>query len=80
MDNPFTTHPNAVGETYPEHFRASWGVGLTLLAAGLACLVHGLMPAMFKTTGSRTIFKLNAKLTGRKPDGAGYGDWTGAGV
>ncbi|RYF92255.1 MAG: hypothetical protein EON95_12995 [Caulobacteraceae bacterium] len=80
MDNPFTAHPHAVGETYPQHFRASWGVGLTLLAAGLACLVHGLVPALFKTTGSRTIARLNARLTGRKPDGAGYGDWTGAGV
>ena len=80
MDNPFTAHPHAVGESYSQHFRASWGVGLTLLAAGLACLVHGLCPALFKTTGSRTIFRLNARLTGRKPDGAGYGDWTGAGV
>ena len=38
------------------------------------------VPALFKTTGSSTVYRLNAKLTGRKPDGAGYGDWTGAGV
>lgn len=69
MPNPFTDHPRSVGESYSEHFRTSWGVGLTLLGAGLACLVHGLVPALFQTTGSRTIFRLNARLTGRKADG-----------
>lgn len=80
MENPFTAHPNAVGETYGAHMHTAWSVGFTLLGAGLACLIHGLYPPLFKTTGSQTIFRLNAKLTGRKPDGAGYGDWTGAGV
>jgi len=80
MDNPFTSHPRAVGESYGQHMGAAWSVGFTLLAAGLACLVHGLAPWMFKTTGSRTIHRLHARLTGRKPDGAGFGDWEGAGV
>ncbi|MCE3290757.1 MAG: type 1 capsular polysaccharide biosynthesis protein [Caulobacter sp.] len=80
MDNPFTAHPRSVGESYTEHLGHSWKFGFTLLGAGLACLMHGICPALFKTTGSRTVYALNAKLTGRKPDGAGYGDWTGAGV
>ena len=62
MANPFTTHPHAVGETYGEHcaFACRYGARMTL--GGLAAIVHGLMPFLFQTTGSRITRELNATL------------------
>jgi len=63
----FTEHPASVGETYGEHWRFATGTGLTLIGAGLACVVHGLLPFLFVTTGSRTVRSLAARLAGVQP-------------
>ena len=61
----FLDHPRAVGETYGEHFAAASGFGGRLLIAGLACLVHAAIPALFPTTASRTVSALHDRLTRR---------------
>ena len=42
------------------------GIGLTnggrMLVAGLACLLHGLVPSLFKTTGSEAIRTLHDQM------------------
>jgi Family of unknown function (DUF6356) len=63
----FTEHPASVGETYGEHWRFASRTGLTLIGAGLACLVHGLLPCFFVTTGSRIVRGLAARLAGVQP-------------
>jgi hypothetical protein len=71
MANPFTDHPRAVGETYLEHGRVAGSVGFKMIGAGLACLVHAVLPFLFVTTGSRTILALHAKVTaGRRKEQA----------
>jgi hypothetical protein len=60
----FTEHPASVGETYFEHLRFASRTGLMMLAGGCACLVHGLLPFLCTTTGSRTIRTLAARLGG----------------
>src|ERR1700741_4451845 len=60
----FTEHPASVGETYFEHMRFAWRTGAMMLAGGCACIVHGLMPFLCTTTGSRTIRTLAARLGG----------------
>jgi uncharacterized protein YjeT (DUF2065 family) len=45
-------------ETYLQHMRFAIGVGLMLLAAGLACVLHGLVPAYCTRTASRTVDEL----------------------
>ena len=62
MPNPFTSHPNSVGETYLEHgvFACRYGAKMTL--GGLAALMHGVFPFLFETTGSRITRELNATL------------------
>lgn len=59
----FTEHPATVGETYFQHQRFAMGVGLRMIIGGLACLVHGLLPFLCTTTGSRTIKALHARCT-----------------
>ncbi len=60
--NCFTEHPASVGETYGEHLKAASGFGLAMIASGIACLIHGLVPALFVRTGSDTIERLHDEM------------------
>ena len=62
MQNPFTAHPREVGETYVEHSVFACRYGVKMILGGLAAVVHGLLPFLFKTTGSRITRELNATL------------------
>jgi hypothetical protein len=68
--NPFTAHPHAVGETYLQHSCVASSVGLKLIAAGFACLVHAVLPFLFVTTGSRTILGLAEWINASKRQAA----------
>jgi Family of unknown function (DUF6356) len=58
----FTQHPASVGESYGEHlFRAVY-FGTRMVFAGLACLLHGVLPFLFVRTGSRAIAELNDRM------------------
>jgi hypothetical protein len=37
-----------------------------MLLAGIACLVHGVLPFLFVRTGSRAIAELNDRLSARQ--------------
>ncbi len=58
----FSEHPASVGETYAQHMGSAFGFGARMLVGGLACLVHGLMPFLFTSTGSRTIALLHDRM------------------
>ena len=60
----FTEHPASVGESYFQHLRFAARTGTTMLIGAAACFVHGLMPFLCTTTGSRTIRALAARLGG----------------
>jgi Family of unknown function (DUF6356) len=58
----FTEHPASVGETYSEHMGRAACFGLRMIGAGIACLVHALLPFLFVRTGSAAITELNDRL------------------
>jgi uncharacterized protein DUF6356 len=58
----FTDHPASVGESYLEHLGRATGFGVRMVLAGLACLLHGLLPFMFQRTGSRAISELHERM------------------
>lgn len=60
--NVFTDHPASVGESYTEHLKTASGFGFSMIASGLACLVHGLVPSLFERTGSETIARLHERM------------------
>ncbi len=73
IDRLFLDHPRSVGETYFEHQRVALGFALAMIAGGLACLVHALVPGLFTTRGSRTIAELHRRMVVarvRRPDQA----------
>lgn len=62
----FLDHPADVDETYVEHAREASSYGFAMIAAGMACLVHAVVPAFFKSTGSQTIKTLNDRLVRKR--------------
>ncbi len=60
--NRLTDHLRQVGETYPQHLIKASGFAATMLAGGVACLVHALLPFLFVRTGSDCIRRLNEEM------------------
>ena len=58
----FTEHPASVGETYTEHLVSAACFGTRMVLAGIACLVHGILPFVCVRTGSRAIAELNERM------------------
>ena len=58
MINDSRKHLNEVNETYLQHMRIAFKIGLTMLVTGVFCLIHGLIPSLFKKTGSNQIAKM----------------------
>jgi hypothetical protein len=65
MLDAFTRHPHAVGETWGEHCLTASGFGLTLIGAGLVCLVHAALPFLFQHTASDCIAALHRRMATR---------------
>jgi Family of unknown function (DUF6356) len=59
-------HLEHVSEDYGEHQRFAFGVGWTMVKAGFACILHGLVPALFPTTGSDAIRRLHGVIADRE--------------
>jgi hypothetical protein len=62
----FSEHPQSVGETYGEHMVRASCFGGRMVLAGLACMVHALLPFVFVHTGSQAIEELNAQMLATK--------------
>jgi hypothetical protein len=60
--NPFQAHPASVGETYFQHQRTAFGFGMRMIGGGAACLLHGLLPFLCGSTGSRQIAVLHDRM------------------
>ncbi len=58
----FTEHPASVGESYGEHLGRALCFGTRMIFAGIACLVHAVLPFLFVRTGSQAISELNERM------------------
>ena len=58
-------HLKSCNESYFKHLLFAGRIGATMIAAGLACMAHGILPGLFETTGSRAIKTLAARFTHR---------------
>ncbi|HVW73061.1 MAG TPA: DUF6356 family protein [Rhizomicrobium sp.] len=61
----FLAHPASVNESYFQHQRVALSFALPLLAAGLAALVHAVVPGLCQTTAGDAIRRLNGRLDAR---------------
>ncbi len=72
MPNPFTDHPDSVGETYFEHMGQAFSFAGAMAFGAVACALHGLFPFLCLKTGSRTIARLHDRMVAHRvtPKGA----------
>ncbi len=61
----FFAHPESVQESYFEHLRFALWFAARLLGAGLAALVHAIVPALFEKTASTLICQMHARIVSR---------------
>lgn len=74
----FRDHPATIGETYWQHLRFAARTGVMMIAGGSACVIHGLFPFLFTTTGSRAIRALAQRIERRQPAApAAEAAWSG---
>ena len=66
MIRMLTEHPASVDETYFEHLATALSFGAQMLAAGLACLVHAVLPFAFTKTGSAAIGRLHDRMVANR--------------
>jgi len=69
MKNPFTEHPNSVGETYFEHMWKAFMYILKFQLLSIFIYIHAILPFLFEHTTSDEIEKINKELQGRKNSG-----------
>lgn len=62
----FLEHPRTVGEDYWEHAGIASRFGGRMIAGGVRCLVHAVLPAMCKTAASDCVAGLNGELQSRR--------------
>jgi len=58
-------HLRGAGESYLRHLRFAANVAALMIAAGLACLLHALVPGLFPDKASRAVRRLNAAFENR---------------
>jgi hypothetical protein len=65
----FLDHPRSVGESYFEHQLMAFGFSIALFAAATVCLIHGLVPGLFKRTASGMLAHLHGRMVTQRPQG-----------
>ena len=68
----FTDHPRSLGMSWAEHGIGAVAIGMRMIGAGAACVVHAIVPALFTNTAGKTVVDLHAHMTARR---AGNPDW-----
>lgn len=69
MKKLFTQHPESIGESYGQHFQAAFPCGAKLFFAGLACMVHSILPFLFVNTASDVVKRIHNKMQSRQTAG-----------
>lgn len=66
LDRWLFAHPRTVGESYVEHAAIAGRFGATMVAGGVKCLIHAILPSMFERSASDCVARLNGELTRRR--------------
>ena len=71
----FTEHPRTLGMSWWGHGVGAVKIGLTMIGAGIACLVHAVVPGWFTETAGRTVMHLHDHMTRRRAGAADPNAW-----
>ena len=62
----FIDHPRSLGMSWAGHGFGAIGIGVRMIGAGAACIVHAVFPAVFTETAGRTVTSLYAHMQERR--------------
>ena len=62
----FTSHPSSINESYREHFAHAAAFSMRMIAGGIACLIHSILPFVYVDTASSCIKRLHATMVARQ--------------
>ena len=71
----FSDHPRSLGMTWASHGSGAALIALRLIGAGVACLIHALVPAWFTQTAGRTVTFIYDDIARRKAGAANPNAW-----
>jgi len=71
----FTEHPRSLGMSWAGHGLGAAKIGASLIGAGLACLVHAVVPGWFSQTAGRTVTGIYEHMTQRRAGAMNPQDW-----
>ncbi|HEY5458511.1 MAG TPA: DUF6356 family protein [Sphingomicrobium sp.] len=71
----FQDHPKSLGMSWAEHGSGAVVIGARMVGAGLACIVHAAVPALFTETAGRTVQSLHDHMVKRKAGAANPNAW-----
>jgi len=71
----FWEHPRSLGMSWAAHGAGAVVIGARMVGAGLACIVHAAVPALFTQTAGRTILSLHDHMVSRRAGAANPNAW-----
>jgi hypothetical protein len=71
----FIEHPRSLGMSWAGHGVGAVAIGFTLVGAGLACLIHAVVPGFFTQTAGKTITHMYDHMMRRKAGAANPENW-----
>jgi len=66
----FQDHPRSLGMSWAGHATGAIAIGGRMIGAGVACIVHAIVPVLFTETAGRTVVDLHDHMTKRKAGAA----------
>ncbi|HET6941941.1 MAG TPA: DUF6356 family protein [Sphingomicrobium sp.] len=73
--NIFTEHPRSLGMTWVSHGAGAVRIGVELIGAGAACIIHAIVPGWFTETAGRTVMRLHDHMVKRKSGAKNPNAW-----
>jgi hypothetical protein len=74
-DRLFFEHPRSLGMSWLGHGIGAIAIGGRLVGAGLACLVHAVVPGIFTQTAGRTVTHMHDDMARRRAGAANPEAW-----
>jgi hypothetical protein len=71
----FLDHPHSLGMSWAEHGAGAVKIGVELLAAGLAALVHAVVPGWFTQTAGKIVARIYHHIQGRRAGAPNPENW-----
>ena len=71
----FLEHPRSLGMSWAGHGIGAVKIGATLVGAGLACVIHALVPGWFTQTAGKTVTRMYDHMNHRKAGATNPEQW-----